>query len=145
MAPAHPPINGDELGTEQSPRGVGTIQGPDATLMSSCFRNNRSIIRPVGHPRGEQRGDSEACRYHKRRYQDPKHTPKMLPGEANGQRVDPESAIKNHGTYRDPWERRLRPLNEPDWQVPCVENCINFASTVARRKAACLQREGNGL
>ncbi len=54
--------------------------------MGSCSRNSRPVSL-VGHPRGEQCGDSEACRYHKRRYHDRKRTPKDALWPSRGPRL----------------------------------------------------------
>jgi hypothetical protein len=52
----------------------------------------------------------------------------VLPTQENRERVDPESAIENTGIYRDPWERRLRPLDETDLRTRDVVDIFNFLS-----------------
>jgi hypothetical protein len=55
----------------------------------------------------------------------------VLPTKENRKRVDPESAIKTTGIYRDPWERRLRPLDESyetDLRRRDVVDIFNFLS-----------------
>ena len=63
----------------------------------------------------------------------------ILPSEANIERVDPESAIETTGIYRDPWERRLRPLDEVDKRTRDVIDTWNFLShedySAAKRRA----------
>ncbi|KAK3896739.1 hypothetical protein C8A05DRAFT_20346 [Staphylotrichum tortipilum] len=59
----------------------------------------------------------------------------MLPSEANRQRVDPEQAIQKTGIYRDPWERRLRPLDAGDARLRDVIDLFNYVSKEDYREA----------
>ena len=52
----------------------------------------------------------------------------ILPTEENLERVDPEQAIEITGVYRDPWERRLRPLQETDRRTRDVVDTFNYLS-----------------
>ncbi|KAK4040826.1 hypothetical protein C8A01DRAFT_45936 [Parachaetomium inaequale] len=66
----------------------------------------------------------------------PQHCPlPILPSEANRQRVDPEQAIKKTGIYRDPWERRLRPLAAGDARLRDVVDLFNYISKEDYREA----------
>jgi hypothetical protein len=66
----------------------------------------------------------------------PQHCPlPILPSEANRQRVDPEQAIETTGIYRDKWERRLRPLDEPDRRTKDVTDHFNYISHQDWREA----------
>ena len=66
----------------------------------------------------------------------PQHCPlPILPSEANRQRVDPEQAIKKTGVYRDPWERRLRPLAAGDARLSDVVDLFNYLSKEDYREA----------
>ncbi len=59
----------------------------------------------------------------------PHHCPlPILPDEASRQRVDPEQAIEVTGIYRDPWERRLRPLHHGDRRTKDVVDTFNYLS-----------------
>ncbi|KAK3896599.1 hypothetical protein C8A05DRAFT_48409 [Staphylotrichum tortipilum] len=59
----------------------------------------------------------------------------ILPAEANRQRVDPEQAIETTGIYRDPWERRLRPLGATDLRLRDVVDTFNYLSIQDYREA----------
>ena len=37
-----------------------------------------------------------------------------MPGDENAERVDPEEPILEAGVYRDPWERKDRPVTKGD-------------------------------
>ncbi len=52
----------------------------------------------------------------------------ICPGEENRQRVDPEQPIETTGIYRDPWERRLRPLLATDMRLRDVTDTFNYLS-----------------
>jgi hypothetical protein len=52
----------------------------------------------------------------------------ILPSKHNQQRVDPEEPIADTGIYRDPWERRVRPLSEGDARVNGVVDTFNYNS-----------------
>ncbi|KAL2140524.1 hypothetical protein VTI28DRAFT_3728 [Corynascus sepedonium] len=59
----------------------------------------------------------------------------ILPSEANRQRVDPEQAIQETGIYRDPWDRRLRPLAAGDRRLRDVIDLFNYLSKEDYREA----------
>ncbi len=42
--------------------------------------------------------------------------------------MDPEQAIEVTGIYRDPWERRLRPLRHGDLRTRDVVDTFNYLS-----------------
>ena len=42
--------------------------------------------------------------------------------------MDPEQAIEVTGIYRDPWERRLRPLQHGDRRTKDVVDTFNYLS-----------------
>lgn len=58
----------------------------------------------------------------------------ILPSQESQERFDPESSIQRTGIYRDPWERRLRPLEERDLRSRCVTGPFNYLSRLDMRK-----------
>lgn len=59
----------------------------------------------------------------------------VLPAQQNRQRVDPEEAITTTGIYRDPWERRRRPLEDGDLRLRDVGDLFNYVSREEQREA----------
>ncbi|KAL1837763.1 hypothetical protein VTJ49DRAFT_3427 [Mycothermus thermophilus] len=74
----------------------------------------------------------------------------VLPTQENRDRIDPEADIHTTGIYRDPWERRLRPLREGDRRTGCIVNTFDFLtdkgwSAAQRRRFSRLAPIGAGI
>ncbi|KAL2200146.1 hypothetical protein P885DRAFT_73979 [Corynascus similis CBS 632.67] len=69
----------------------------------------------------------------------------ILPNEANRQRVEPERAIQETGIYRDPWDRRLRPLAAGDRRLrDVIDLFIIFQRRTTGRQNSAPTGRGNG-